>query len=105
MFAFRVLPIIIFFSTIVAILYHLGVMQVAVWIMARVMTWLMRVSGAEEASKRVGHLVVDSRLPSMGAMRSDSYEGDGYVIVRDPDVEVVKAAMTTVIETIQIEYG
>ena len=38
-------------------------------------------------------------------MRSDSYEGDGYVIVRDPDVEVVKAAMTAVIETIQIEYG
>src|SRR5688572_30606881 len=64
-----------------------------------------RVRGAEEASKRVGHLVVDSRLPTVGAMRSDSYEGDGYVIVRDPDVEVVKAAMTTVIETIQIEYG
>ena len=64
-----------------------------------------RVSGADEASKRVGHLVVDSRLPTLGAMRSDSYEGDGYVIVRDPDVEVVKAAMKTVIETIQIEYA
>jgi hypothetical protein len=66
---------------------------------------VVRVSGVEEASKRVGHLVVDSRLPASGAMRSDSYEGDGYVIVRDPDVEVVKAAMTTVIETIQVEYG
>jgi biotin carboxylase len=66
---------------------------------------VVRVSGVEEANQRVGHLVVDSRLPLSGAMRSDSYEGDGYVIVRDPDVEVVKAAMTTVIETIQIEYG
>jgi biotin carboxylase len=66
---------------------------------------VVRVSGIEEANQRVGHLVVDSRLPSSGAMRSDSYEGDGYVIVRDPDVEVVKAAMTTVIETIQVEYG
>jgi hypothetical protein len=63
------------------------------------------VSGVEAANQRVGHLVVDSRLPALGAMRSDSYEGDGYVIVRDPDVEVVKAAMTTVIETIQVTYG
>ncbi|HUS28411.1 MAG TPA: ATP-grasp domain-containing protein [Kofleriaceae bacterium] len=66
---------------------------------------VVRVAGVEEANHRVGRLVVDSRLPSTGTPRSDSYEGDGYVIVRDPDVEVVKAAMTTVIETIQIEYG
>ncbi len=63
------------------------------------------VSGVERANELVGHLVVDSRLPTRGAMRSDSYEGDGYVIVRHPDTEVVKAAMTTVIETISISYG
>ena len=40
-----------------------------------------------------------------GAARSDSYEGDGYVIVRDPDTDLVKSAMKTVIETIQIEYA
>jgi biotin carboxylase len=66
---------------------------------------VVRVSGAEEASAKVGRHVVESRLPALGTMRSDSYEGDGYVIVRDPDVEVVKAAMTTLIETIRIEYG
>jgi hypothetical protein len=66
---------------------------------------VVRVSGSEQATERIGRHVVDSRLPSLGAMRSDSYEGDGYVIVRDPDVEVVKAAMTTAIETIRIEYG
>ena len=66
---------------------------------------VIRVSGVEEASTKIGRHVVDSRLPPLGTMRSDSYEGDGYVIVRDPDVEVVKAAMTTAIETIRIEYG
>jgi len=66
---------------------------------------VIKVSGAEEASARIGRHVVDSRLPSLGTMRSDSYEGDGYVIVRDPDVEVVKKAMNIVIETIRIEYG
>ena len=53
----------------------------------------------------VGHLAVESRLPTIGAPRSDSYEGDGYVVVRDPDVEQVKRAVTTIIETIQIEYA
>ncbi len=66
---------------------------------------VVRVSGVERASEQIGHLVVESRLPTRGAMRAESYEGDGYVIVRDRDVEVVKAAMTTVIETIHVEYG
>jgi biotin carboxylase len=63
------------------------------------------VSGVDEAQEKIGRLVVEARLPSRGAPRSDSYEGDGYVIVRDPDTEIVKQAMATVIETIQIEYG
>ena len=64
-----------------------------------------RVTGVDEVNRRMGRLVVDSHLPSPGTPRSDSYEGDGYVLVRDPDTEVVKAAMTTVIETIRIEYA
>ncbi|MBA3822211.1 MAG: ATP-grasp domain-containing protein [Deltaproteobacteria bacterium] len=63
------------------------------------------VTGVERANERIGHLVVESRLPTRGAPRADSYEGDGYVVVRDPDTEVVKAAMTAVIETIQVQYG
>lgn len=66
---------------------------------------VLRVNGVDRANAKIGHLVVESRLPQRGAPRSDSYEGDGYVIVRDPDTEVVKAAMTTAIETIQVEYG
>jgi hypothetical protein len=63
------------------------------------------VTGAMEAHQRIGHLVVEARLPSRGDPRSDSYEGDGYVIVRAPDTGVVEAAMKTVIETIGIQYG
>ena len=50
-------------------------------------------------------MVVESKLPTIGTPRADSYEGDGYVIVRHPDTEVVKAALQTVIENIQITYG
>jgi biotin carboxylase len=63
------------------------------------------VRGVDAANAKVGHLVVESRLPAIGTPRADTYEGDGYVIVRDPDTEVVKAAVKTIIETIQIAYA
>ncbi len=64
-----------------------------------------RITGVDRANEGVGRLVVESRLPKLGTPRKDSYEGDGYVIVRDPDTEVVKAAMKTIIETVRIEYA
>jgi formate-dependent phosphoribosylglycinamide formyltransferase (GAR transformylase) len=66
---------------------------------------VLRVTGVERAQEMVGRLVVEARLPEPGAPRNDSYEGDGYVIVRDPDTEVVKSAMKTVIDTIRVHYG
>jgi biotin carboxylase len=66
---------------------------------------VVRVTGADQAQKRVGHLVMEARLPSRGDPKSDSYEGDGYVVVRDPDTAAVEAATRTIIETIQVEYG
>ena len=49
-FAFQVLPTIIFFAALMGILYHVGVMQWVVRIMALAITRLMRVSGAETTS-------------------------------------------------------
>lgn len=49
-FAFQVLPTIIFIAALFAILYHLGAMQVIVQAAARVMTRLMGTSGAESVN-------------------------------------------------------
>ncbi len=49
-FAFQVLPTIIFFSALMGVLYHLGVMQAIVRGMAWAITKVMRVSGAETTS-------------------------------------------------------
>jgi CNT family concentrative nucleoside transporter len=46
-FATQVLPTIIFVAAVFAVLYHLGIMQVVVRAMAKVMTRLMGASGAE----------------------------------------------------------
>ena len=49
-FAFQVLPTIIFFAALMGVLYHLGVMQAIVKAMAWAITKVMRVSGAETTS-------------------------------------------------------
>ena len=49
-FAFQVLPTIIFFSALMGVMYHLGVMQAVVRVMAWAITKVMRVSGAETTS-------------------------------------------------------
>ncbi|GAB3515331.1 NupC/NupG family nucleoside CNT transporter [Pseudoxanthomonas daejeonensis] len=49
-FAFQVLPTIIFFSALMGVLYHLGAMQAVVRGMAWAITKVMRVSGAETTS-------------------------------------------------------
>ncbi len=49
-FAFQVLPIVIFIASLFAVLYYLGVMQIFVRAMALVMQKVMRTSGAESTS-------------------------------------------------------
>jgi len=49
-FAFQVLPTIIFFASLMGVLYHLNVMQAVVRAMAWAITKVMRVSGAETTS-------------------------------------------------------
>ena len=61
-------------------------------------------SGLHEAHQKVGQHIVEANLPNIGAMKSDGYEGDGYIIVRDPSTDVVKSALRTLIETIKVNY-
>jgi biotin carboxylase len=62
------------------------------------------VTGVRETHEAVGRYIAEAKLPTLGAMRSDSYEGDGYIVVRDPDTEVVKKALKFIIETIRVSY-
>jgi biotin carboxylase len=66
---------------------------------------IREVDGVGDTQRLVGSLIVEARLPSIGAPKSDSYEGDGYAIVRHPDTEVARQALKTIIERVQIRYG
>jgi CNT family concentrative nucleoside transporter len=62
-FAFQVLPTIIFVAALFAILYHLGIMQVIVTLLARVMTRLMGASGAESLNAAAGIFMGQTEAP------------------------------------------
>ena len=62
-FAFSVLPTIVFFSCLMTILYHLGVMQAVVNVIARAMQATMRTSGSETLSAAGNIFVGQTEAP------------------------------------------
>ena len=62
-FAFGVLPTIIFFSSFMAVLYHIGVMQFLVRVIAQVMQKTMKTSGSETLSAAGNIFVGQTEAP------------------------------------------
>ncbi len=62
-FAFQVLPTIIFFAALMAVLYHIGLMQKIVQAMAWVMLKVLRISGAESLSVAANVFVGQTEAP------------------------------------------
>ncbi|WP_420635073.1 ATP-grasp domain-containing protein [Candidatus Palauibacter sp.] len=64
-----------------------------------------RVAGLEEIARELGPLCVEWRLPREGQAQSASYEGEGYIIVRHPETEVVEEALGRIITRVRVELG
>ena len=62
-FAFRALPVIIFFSSLIAATYHLGVIQIIIINIAKVMEKTMKTSGAETLSISANIFVGQTEAP------------------------------------------
>jgi len=62
-FGLRALPTIIYFSAVMAILYYLGIMQRLIWLLAKFMSWSMRVSGAESLAMAANVFVGQTEAP------------------------------------------
>ena len=66
---------------------------------------VVSVTGVRETHAAVGEHLVEAKLPTLGAMKNDSYEGDGYVIVRHESTKKVEELITTIVQTIKIAYA
>jgi hypothetical protein len=63
------------------------------------------VTGIAELQTQLGPSVVEAKIPTIGAQKSDSYEGDGYVVVKDRSTEVVKNLLKTIVNTARVYYS
>jgi len=61
------------------------------------------IHGIEEAQRELGPLIVESKLPRPGAPRADTYEGEGYIILRDKETENVEVGLRRLQELVRIE--
>ncbi len=63
------------------------------------------IRGLSQAQEEIGSLVVETNLPRLGQSPSSSYEGEGFVILRHRETEVVEKALRRLITLVQVELG
>jgi biotin carboxylase len=66
---------------------------------------IVAIHGLDQAQHEIGNLVVDAKLPEIGQKASDHYEGEGFVILRHPETDVVKQALFRLISLVRVERG
>ena len=63
------------------------------------------VTGAHQVHEALGKWIEEAKLPQLGAMKADSYEGDGFVVIRHERTDFVQAALKMIVETIKVHYA
>jgi biotin carboxylase len=63
------------------------------------------VHGLDAVAAEVGSLVCDYRIPRVGQMSADTYEGEGYIIIRHPETAVVENALKRIVSLVRVELG
>lgn len=63
------------------------------------------VHGIESVRQQVGDLMVEAHLPRVGANKSATYTGDGYITVRHPETRVVEDTLQLIAQTVRITYS
>jgi len=63
------------------------------------------VHGLEKVAKEVAPVVVEARVPQAGQSPGGGYEGEGYVIVRHQDTDVVERALAKIVTGIRVELA
>jgi hypothetical protein len=64
-----------------------------------------RIHGLERAQQELGHLVAEVRLPRSGQHPAGSYEGEGFVVLRDPDTARVAEGLQQVVQLVRVELA
>ncbi|MCS7036960.1 MAG: ATP-grasp domain-containing protein [Saprospiraceae bacterium] len=63
------------------------------------------VHGLDIVEREVGHLITDFKIPQIGQEAHGHYEGEGFIIVRHPDTDVVRQALSRIVSVVRVYLG
>ena len=63
------------------------------------------IHGLDQVERELGSLVVDFKLPTPGQAPTGSYEGEGFVILRHPETDIVQRALQRLISTVRVDLS
>jgi biotin carboxylase len=63
------------------------------------------VEGLDTVSREFGDLICDSRLPTPGQSPTGSYEGEGFIMVRHPETDVVRRALQRIVSSVRVRLA
>jgi len=66
---------------------------------------IARVENVDAVNKKVGRFVEEAKLPTVGAPKSDSYEGDGFAILKHESTAKLDELLRLLIEQVKVVYA
>ena len=63
------------------------------------------IHGLDSVLKEFGPMLVEADLPYLGQVKSDAYDGQGYLMVRHPETSVVEHAISEIVSRVRVEIG
>jgi ATP-grasp domain-containing protein len=66
---------------------------------------VQEVRGVDLVQSEFGDMLADARWPRIGARKSATYTGDGFITVRHPETETVEEALRRIGQLIEITYS
>ncbi len=63
------------------------------------------IEGLDSIRSRYRDIISDIRVPKPGQEKSQSYEGEGYIILRHPDQTVVENGLKDIVETVRVHLS
>ena len=66
---------------------------------------VVNVHGLDSVLQEFGPLLVEAELPSIGRVRADAYDGEGYLMLRHRETRVVEHAILEIVSRVRVEIG
>jgi hypothetical protein len=63
------------------------------------------VPGLDRVLKRFRGMIVEASLPAAGQPKGETYDGEGYLMLRHPETQAVEEALWEIVTTVRVEIG